>query len=288
MNYDCNCIHFYLEENQTLRNFRLESWVPSLEYEFRLSCSNHGETYTYMLGIKDDNLYPPVFSNTTYQAKLQYTHLNGYQIKSTSVENDVFVVDYDFNKNHTNFTVSCDGDTCYYFEFLPEYIKFQQGHHYKIKVHPKAGEYLQEFSAIIRKEEPLTFNLRLDDGLHTKSMSKSVGFNLAISEENDRPHTESPISYLVYIISGSVLFVMLVSCAGTVAFFNRRSQRAKDLLRQLTEAEIREFLEGNASIGTVERRSVDVNTPIMALPYNLAFEIQRDKLRIGISFFIFL
>lgn len=290
MNYDCNCIHFYLEENQTLRNFRYESWVPSLEYEFRLSCSNHGDTFTYMLGIKDDNLYPPEFSNSSYQAELQYTRLNGYQIKSTPITSGIYVVDHDFNKKHTNFTVTCEGDACSYFEFTPNYIEFNQGHHYKINVQLKAEvKNLKEFNAIISKEERLSLQISLDDGLHTKPMAKSVGFDLKIelvdSPPNDEPTTPP---YLVYIIAGSVLLIMFVTCAGAVTFYDRRSRRAKDLLRQLTEAEIREFLEGNASLGTVERRSVDVNTPIMALPYNLAFEIQRDKLRIGMQILKFL
>jgi hypothetical protein len=85
---------------------------------------------------------------------------------------------------------------------------------------------------------------------------------------------------------GSAIFVLF---GLGFSYTTWRNRQTKNILRKLTEAEIREFLDGTAGFGiTSPKRSidVDVNRPILAMPYNKAFEIPRDLLRIGIHVFL--
>lgn len=282
-------VQFYLQHNKTLREYRKEAWIPSLEYEFHLLCSSKSstpamKTYIYMLGIKDDNLYEPEFVGSHFEGQLVYSHLKGFR---TYFETPVTVVDYDYNRKHANISVSCEGEACEYFSFnaSSKEMEYDRGYHISIDVKPKN---LSALSVVMEDNKTLTVTLSASDGLHKSLTPAQLDIRIKLE---DKPRTEmggsqttdaKPTTFLALMISGGVVLVVLLACSGTVAFLVMRSRKAKDLLRKLTEAEIQEFLNGNASFAASEgKRSVDVNTPIMALPYNHSFEIRRDKMRIG-------
>ncbi|ODM97664.1 Fibroblast growth factor receptor 3 [Orchesella cincta] len=275
VNWETNTIDFYLRH--PLSEYRKEQWSPSLEFEFTLPCSADTTRYTYLLTIMDANLYKPTFSaETLYEGVLKYSHSHGFQIKfdPSSSENSnscIRVTDQDFNLKYSNISVTCEGPDCDHFIFKTEYVGKDKGHNYDIEV-----KFDSNPNTVKSNLSEYSFDLIVNDSLHITTTKVNLVF-VAADEISPSDSSSSP---LTIIIASSVTLLVVVSCIITLSYQVLRNRKAKDLLRKLTEAEIREFLEGTANLANEVKRSVDVNTPIMALPYNKAFEIPRDKLRI--------
>lgn len=294
-NAHTSCIEFYMKENDSLHQYRLDNGVPNLEIDFTLSCSVDTAIYTYMILIKDENLYPPVFSASNYNATLECSSLSGINVIFDEMTGGIEVVDLDFNQQHAEFSITCEGFSCFYFDFTQTCLLYEskKGNQFSINTQFNLSS-LDLFRNIESDGAVLIFNLTVTDVEdETKVSSTTVSLNVkwvdgfigrAVSEPNpSRPSSEVSLQLVPLVAIGSLVVLFIISCTVAVGYLAWRGRKAKDVIRKLTDAEVREFMDGSPSFDETARRgSIDVmNTPIMALPYNRECEILRERLRIG-------
>jgi hypothetical protein len=283
-------LYFYLK--RPLIEFRQEKWSPSVEIEFNLTCfdssggyfiqldrnlmSSEHKNYIFMTLIEDCNLYTPQFSmirrefNVTFPWGLE-TRLNDIPIT---------IMDIDYNPENANVNVQCLGDDCEFFDIRFWKVEERiEGHSYYGYVYPKDD---LDYSKLPTIKIGHTFSIQLlaTDSLHSTETEFRFVTTKVANNINGQEGSEFPVGAVAG--GASALGVVCLLFMSALGYTTVKNRKAKNILRRLTEAEIREFLEGTAGFGDgLVKRSVDVNTPIMAMPYNKAFEIPRDRLRIG-------
>lgn len=271
-----------------LSQFRQENWVSTIEVEYRVYCGapfnatalSTSSKYTFMVIIEDGNSYPPEFdSDNLYNFNLTLPWSNQLNKKPLKI------TDRDINFEFANITVSCveanSSVSCDNFQLILNDPKLQDGYVHSLDLYFSGNSTINALR-VCDEGDIFSVGILVNDSIHSALQILTFTVEKVLKGKaglggGDATESSFPLAPVI-----GIGFAIAVICGMGVGYTTWRNRKTKNILRKLTETEIREFLDGATGFVGLPKRSVDCNTPILALPYNKAFEIPRNQLRIGI------